>query len=100
MVSDRPGHAGSARQPADWIAPSAPGPVRAVVRLPGSKSMTNRALIIAALADSPTLISGPLTARDTRLMAAALRTLGCRIAEGENEWQVTPAPAADGGRPG
>ena len=38
--------------------------------------MTNRALVLAALADGPTVITGPLRARDTRLMAGALRALG------------------------
>jgi 3-phosphoshikimate 1-carboxyvinyltransferase len=62
-----------------WRAPAASGPVRALVAVPGSKSMTNRALILAALADGPTLITGPLAARDTRLMADALRVLGSLI---------------------
>src|SRR5215468_4998363 len=78
--------------PADWTAPRAPGPVRALVRLPGSKSMTNRALVLAALSDRATLINGPLVARDTRLMADALRALGCRIADSPEGWLVEPAP--------
>lgn len=64
----------------DWLAPEASGPVRAVVRLPGSKSITNRALLLAALSDGPAMITGPLIARDTVLMAQALRALGCQIA--------------------
>lgn len=103
MSSDRPAPAGAGQAQADWTAPGAPGPVRAVVRLPGSKSMTNRALIIAALSDTPVLIAGPLAARDTQLMAAALRALGCRITEGKHEWRVErverprPAPAGPTG---
>ena len=62
-----------------WPAPAATRPVRALLAVPGSKSMTNRALVLAALADSPTLITGPLIARDTQLMAAGLRALGCQI---------------------
>jgi 3-phosphoshikimate 1-carboxyvinyltransferase len=77
--------------PDDWLVPRASGPVRALVRLPGSKSMTNRALVLAALSDRPTLITGPLVARDTRLMADALRALGCRITESAGGWQVEPA---------
>jgi 3-phosphoshikimate 1-carboxyvinyltransferase len=85
-----------------WRAPAATGPVRALVRLPGSKSMTNRALVLAALADGPTTIRNPLSARDTALMAAALRALGTEI-EAERggqeagpqaappDWLVTPA---------
>jgi 3-phosphoshikimate 1-carboxyvinyltransferase len=53
--------------------------------------MTNRALILAALADGPTLINGPLVARDTELMAKALRALGCRIDESDGAWRVEPA---------
>jgi len=53
--------------------------VQASVRLPGSKSITNRALILAALADSPTTITGPLRARDTDLMAGAVTALGASI---------------------
>src|SRR5579859_4717169 len=86
--------------PDDWLAPRALGPVRARVRLPGSKSMTNRALILAALSDRPTVINGPLVARDTTLMAGALRALGCRIEEQPGAWRVEPAglrhPAAGG----
>jgi 3-phosphoshikimate 1-carboxyvinyltransferase len=66
---------------ADWQAPAASGPVQARLRLPGSKSMTNRALVLAALADGPTMITNPLRARDTLLMAAALRSLGTVIDE-------------------
>jgi 3-phosphoshikimate 1-carboxyvinyltransferase len=75
----------------DWLVPRAPGPVRALVRLPGSKSMTNRALILAALSAGPTLINDPLVARDTQLMAEALRTLGCQIDESDGTWRVEPA---------
>src|SRR3984957_2739701 len=64
-----------------WRAPSAHGPVRATLRLPGSKSITNRALILAALSDSPSVLRGVLKARDTSLAIAALRGLGGGIHE-------------------
>src|SRR3954463_1595994 len=67
-------------------------PVDAVVRLPGSKSITARALIVAALADGPSRIVRPLRARDTHLMAAGLRALGVRIDEDGPDWVVTPGP--------
>jgi 3-phosphoshikimate 1-carboxyvinyltransferase len=79
----------------DWLTPRADAPVRALVKLPGSKSMTNRALVLAALSGSPADVIGPLAARDTRLMAAALRTLGWRIDESPACWHVEPA---DGSR--
>src|SRR5215468_12431801 len=81
-----------------WPAPAAAGPVRASVTLPGSKSMTNRALVLAALADGPGAITGPLHARDTLLMARALAVLGARIDTGAapGTWRVTPGrPAGD-----
>jgi 3-phosphoshikimate 1-carboxyvinyltransferase len=65
--------------------------VRTVVAVPGSKSITNRALLLAALADAPSVLHRPLRSRDTDLMAAALRALGADIAEAPNgDWQVTP----------
>jgi 3-phosphoshikimate 1-carboxyvinyltransferase len=99
MTSDRPadprapGEGGAIRAaPQDWLVPHAPGPVSALVRLPGSKSMTNRALVLGAVSDRPTLVTGPLVARDTRLMVDALRALGCRITESPRGWRVEPAP--------
>jgi 3-phosphoshikimate 1-carboxyvinyltransferase len=82
----------------DWAAPSATGAVRASVLLPGSKSMTNRALILAALAATPTVITGPLQARDTDLMAAAVQALGCAI-EGNEPTSQAPLRGVSGGRP-
>jgi 3-phosphoshikimate 1-carboxyvinyltransferase len=73
-----------------WAAPEAPAPITATVLLPASKSETNRALILAALAGGPSVITGGLEARDTQLMRDALRTLGVRIEESGQQWQVTP----------
>ncbi len=67
-------------------------PVDATVAVPGSKSLTNRALVLAALADSPSRLRAPLRARDTALMAAALQALGARIENAGDDWLVTPAP--------
>jgi 3-phosphoshikimate 1-carboxyvinyltransferase len=76
-----------------WDAPDANEPVDAVVEVPGSKSMTNRALVLAALADAPSRLRNPLRARDTELMAEALRSLGADIAgEASGDWTVTPGP--------
>ncbi len=55
------------------------GPVDATVGLPGSKSITNRALVAAALADGNSLLTGALLAEDTRLMIDALRGLGVAV---------------------
>jgi len=80
-----------------WPAPYAAAPVDAVVRVPGSKSVTNRALVLAALATEPTRLRDPLRARDTTLMAAALRVLGAGVADDGPDWVVTPAPLVGGG---
>jgi 3-phosphoshikimate 1-carboxyvinyltransferase len=90
-----------------WLAPTATGPATASVRLPGSKSMTARALILAALADGPSVIERPLRARDTELMSAGLRALGVAVDTGSADslagrrsglddsaerWRVEPGP--------
>ncbi|WP_127497794.1 3-phosphoshikimate 1-carboxyvinyltransferase [Actinoplanes solisilvae] len=76
-----------------WLAPSASGPVSATVRLPGSKSMTARALVLAALATESSVIERPLRARDTELMASGLRALGIGLDTGDDDrWLVEPAP--------
>ena len=78
-----------------WTAPSllpAPGQLDAQVDVPGSKSLTNRYLVLAALAESPGTIRGALRSRDTDLMVDALRSLGATITEGDEAgvWHVTP----------
>jgi 3-phosphoshikimate 1-carboxyvinyltransferase len=73
-----------------WQAPSAAGPVSASVRPPGSKSITNRALVLGALSSEPSVITGALEARDTTLAADALRVLGCEIDMSRTSWHVTP----------
>jgi 3-phosphoshikimate 1-carboxyvinyltransferase len=77
-----------------WQAPSAAGPVSATVRLPGSKSITNRALVLAALSSGPSVISGPLVARDTQLAVAALQALGCKVVLDRTAWRITPGSVA------
>ncbi len=73
-----------------WSTPSASQPVDAVVTLPGSKSITARALVLAALSDGPSRLVRPLRARDTDLMAAGLRALGVGITEDGEDWLVEP----------
>ncbi|RLK61090.1 3-phosphoshikimate 1-carboxyvinyltransferase [Actinokineospora cianjurensis] len=62
--------------PQPWSAPVAPGPVSATVTIPGSKSLTNRALVLAALSTRPSTLTGALISRDSDLMIAAWRALG------------------------
>ena len=73
-----------------WAAPRTDTPVRASVQLPGSKSLTNRLLLLAALADGPSRVVAPLRARDALLMADALRALGVTIEDDGADWIVTP----------
>src|SRR4051812_3805058 len=75
-----------------WPAPTPPGPVTARVSLPGSKSLTNRALVLAALADGPSVVRRALRSRDTLLMAGALRSLGAGVDTDGDDWAVTPGP--------
>jgi 3-phosphoshikimate 1-carboxyvinyltransferase len=75
-----------------WAAPRATGPIDAVVSLPGSKSLTNRALLLAALADGPSVVRRALRSRDTLLMAAALTGLGSTVDTTGDDWPVTPGP--------
>jgi 3-phosphoshikimate 1-carboxyvinyltransferase len=82
---------------APWPAPVASGAVDATVTVPGSKSVTNRALVLAALAAEPGWVRRPLRSRDTVLMADALRAMGVQIDElvnghgGGEAWRVIPA---------
>jgi 3-phosphoshikimate 1-carboxyvinyltransferase len=65
-------------------------PLDVVVTLPGSKSLTNRALVLAAIADGPSVIHRALRSRDTTLMAAALTSLGSTVDTSGEDWKVTP----------
>ncbi|MEV0144059.1 MULTISPECIES: 3-phosphoshikimate 1-carboxyvinyltransferase [unclassified Nonomuraea] len=84
-----------------WPAPAATGPVTASVELPGSKSVTNRALVLAALADGPGTVRRALRSRDADLMATALRALGATLepvaeTSASVDWRVTPGPVRGG----
>ena len=79
-----------------WKAPLAGQPVTGELQIPGSKSLTNRELVLAALADGPSTIKRPLHSRDSSLMIDALRSLGADITEvpGDGafgpDWHITP----------
>jgi 3-phosphoshikimate 1-carboxyvinyltransferase len=64
--------------------------VHATVSLPGSKSLTNRALVLAALSEGPSVVRAALGSRDTLLMAQALTRLGAHVDTGGVDWTVTP----------
>ena len=67
-------------------------PVSSSVTIPGSKSVTNRALILAAQADSPSTLRRPLISRDSELMSAGLKALGVAITGNDDSWTLTPSP--------
>ena len=76
-----------------WPAPTASGPVTASVRLPGSKSMTARALVLAAVSMGTSTLRRPLRARDTELMAGGLRRLGAHVSARDDElWTIRSRP--------
>jgi 3-phosphoshikimate 1-carboxyvinyltransferase len=85
----------------DWLSPRPTSPVDATVALPGSKSLTNRYLVLAALAGGESRLRRPLRSRDTLLMAAALRSLGASVVDvpGEepesDDWLIGPASLSD-----
>lgn len=76
--------------PQNWSAPSAKRPIHSTVSIPGSKSATNRAFVLAALGDSISKIHKPLLARDTELMLQALEKLGCTITRTNELIEITP----------
>ena len=84
----------------NWSAPYRGGltsvgePINAKITIPGSKSATNRALILAAIAKTPSRLRKPLSSRDADLMVKGLQSLGCKINEIKTEhgfdYQITP----------
>ena len=80
----------------NWIAPFIDGTaLDATITIPGSKSVTNRALILAAISQTPSRLRKPLSSRDTDLMVKALQSLGCKIEKVETtegfDYLITPA---------
>jgi 3-phosphoshikimate 1-carboxyvinyltransferase len=75
-----------------WRAPfRGNNPINAAITIPGSKSATNRALILAALAKTPSILRKPLHSRDSALMIAGLKAIGCAITQEANgDLQITP----------
>ena len=75
-----------------WRAPfRGDNPISAAITIPGSKSATNRALILAALAKSPSTLRKPLHSRDSALMVAGLKAIGCGITQETNgDLIITP----------
>lgn len=73
-----------------WPAPYHPAPITHTQAVPGSKSMTNRAYVLSALASGPSTITGALRSRDTDLMEAALASMGAGIERDGETIRVTP----------
>ncbi len=83
----------------NWPAPSTPTPVHATVTVPGSKSQTNRALVLAALATAQgtSTVSGALRSRDTDLMIGAVQALGVAVDGAGTELTISGAIAPQPG---
>ena len=77
-----------------WLAPSTQNQLAATINLPGSKSLTNRELVLSSIASEPTTLRGLLISRDSSLMIEALRKLGTEIEVSGTEAVVTPRPLA------
>jgi 3-phosphoshikimate 1-carboxyvinyltransferase len=75
-----------------WAAPLAKSAISAQISIPGSKSLTNRELVLSALASGPSEILNPLESRDSTLMIEALRQLGSQIESTPNSLRITPKP--------
>lgn len=75
-----------------WQAPSCNTPLNATVNIPGSKSLSNRYLILAALGSKPVVLKGLLRSRDTELMMSALKIFGVRFEEMESYTSVLVIP--------
>jgi 3-phosphoshikimate 1-carboxyvinyltransferase len=75
-----------------WAAPLAKSAISAQISIPGSKSLTNRELVLSALASGPSEILNPLESRDSSLMIEALRQLGSEIESTPNSLRITPKP--------
>ncbi len=78
-----------------WNAPNRTTPINARVRIPGSKSLTNRWLVLAALSSGECRINHPLQARDTLLMAQALSALGSSVEIQEDAFIVSPGKTSE-----
>lgn len=77
--------------PLPWLAPYRDTPLDGDLLIPGSKSLTNRVLILSALADGPSVLTRPLGSRDTTLMIGALTALGATVERNGMEWTVAPS---------
>jgi 3-phosphoshikimate 1-carboxyvinyltransferase len=77
--------------PLPWLAPYRDAPFEGELLVPGSKSLTNRALILAALGDRPSTLTRPLSSRDTTLMIGALTALGATVERDGISWTITPS---------
>lgn len=90
------------RSTGDWPAPHSTAPIDAVVTVPGSKSLTNRFAVLAALAADTSRLTRPLRSRDTELMVGALEAMGAlvhREANGDDQdWVFEPQPLRGGVR--
>lgn len=97
-----PTEPGRAADRGEYAAPTSPGPLRATLTIPGSKSITNRELVLAAIAEGPSRIAAPLHSDDSARMVEALAALGAGIERVEGasaygpDFVVTPGALTGG----
>ena len=78
-----------------WLAPTIQHAISGSVSLPGSKSLTNRELVLSALASSPSRLRNPLDSRDSQLMIESLMALGTQINASERSDIYIVPPTTD-----
>ncbi len=71
--------------------PRANGPIAGKLSIPGSKSLTNREILLSAIANGKSILKKPLISRDSELMIAAIESLGAEVVRGQDSLQITPA---------
>lgn len=74
-----------------FSAPTANGPIAGTLTIPGSKSLTNREILLSAIATGESILKKPLISRDSELMLDAIKALGAEVIRTENSLKITPA---------
>ena len=74
-----------------FSAPQAAGPISGAISIPGSKSLTNREILLSALAEGTSVLNKPLISRDSQLMLDAMKALGAEVTPRADSVKIAPA---------
>ena len=74
-----------------FSAPQAAGPISGAISIPGSKSLTNREILLSALAEGTSVLNKPLISRDSQLMLDAVKALGAEVTPRADSVEIAPA---------